>query len=203
MEIKIVPLIIFAFVLGSIPFGVIITKAKGVDIRKVGSGNIGATNVLRSVGRWPALLTLLGDMLKGAIAVQIGKCFEIETFYEGVVGLAAIMGHNFSIFLKFKGGKGVATSMGVLSIYSLKIAVITFIIWLVVVLLTKYSSLGAILSFGVLPINILLFDDKRKLLVAILITVFILLRHKDNIYRLIKGTERKVGERNVKEGSAI
>ena len=192
---KIALIVIFTFILGSIPFGVIIAKAKGVDLKKVGSGNIGATNVLRSLGKWPAALTLLGDVLKGTAAVAIGRYFEIGSFYEGFAGLSAILGHNFSLFLGFRGGKGVATSFGVLSIYSPQTALFTFIIWLMVVILTKYSSLGALVSFGLLPVSIALLDSKEKFPVIILIALFIILRHIDNIHRLIKGTERKIGQR--------
>lgn len=192
---KIALLIIFAFVLGSIPVGVIIAKTKGVDLQKVGSGNIGATNVLRSLGKWPAALTLLGDVLKGTIAVAFGRYFGTGTFHEGLIGLSAILGHNFSLFLGFRGGKGVATSLGVFILYSPQTALITFIIWLVVVLTTKYSSLGALVSFGLLPLNIVLFDSNGKLPVALLITTLIVIRHTENIKRLIKGTERKIGER--------
>jgi glycerol-3-phosphate acyltransferase PlsY len=194
--IKHILLFITAFLLGSIPFGIIIAKAKGINLKKVGSGNIGATNVLRSLGKWPAALTILGDLLKGTIAVAIGRYFGIEPVYEGFVGLSAILGHNFSIFLGFRGGKGVATSLGVIGIYySPQTALFTFIIWLVVVMLTKYSSLGALVSFGLLPINILRFDDKGKLVTAILITILVFIRHMDNIHRLIKGTERRMGQR--------
>jgi len=195
--IKIAILIIFAFLLGSIPVGVIIAKMKGVDLKKVGSGNIGATNVLRSLGKWPAVLTLLGDMLKGTAAVVLGRYFEVGTLYEGLIGFSAVLGHGFSLFLGLKGGKGVATSLGVLIFYSPLTAFITFIIWLVVVLSTKYSSLGALVSFGLLPLTLKLFnsDSLAKLPVAILITVFIVIRHKNNIQRLIKGTERKIGQR--------
>jgi glycerol-3-phosphate acyltransferase PlsY len=193
--IKIALLIIFAFLLGSIPVGVIIAKMKGVDLKKVGSGNIGATNVLRSLGKWPAVLTLLGDMLKGTAAVILGRYFEVGTFYEGLIGFSAVLGHGFSLFLGLKGGKGVATSLGVLLFYSPLTAFITFIIWLVVVLSTKYSSLGALVSFGLLPFTLTLFDSLEKLPVAILITVFIVIRHKNNIQRLVKGTERKIGQR--------
>lgn len=192
---KIVLLIIFAFVLGSIPFGIIIAKAKGVDLKKIGSGNIGATNVLRSLGKWPAALTLLGDLLKGTAAVAIGRYFGIGSLYEGLVGISAILGHNFSIFLGFRGGKGVATSLGVLSVYSPQAALLTLVIWVVVVIFTKYSSMGALVSFGLLPINILLFDGKEKLFIAILLTIFIFIRHKDNIQRLMKGSERRIGQR--------
>ncbi|MEW6163385.1 MAG: glycerol-3-phosphate 1-O-acyltransferase PlsY, partial [Nitrospirota bacterium] len=164
-------------------------------LKKVGSGNIGATNVLRSLGRWPAALTLLVDILKGTTVVAAGRYFGAGPFYEGLIGLSAVLGHNFSIFLGFRGGKGVATSLGVLSLYSPQTALFTFVIWLVVVLTTRYSSLGALVSFGLLPLNIALFDSKEKLLVAILMTALIIIRHRDNIRRLIKGTERRVGQR--------
>ncbi len=188
---------ILSFVLGSIPFGIIIAKARGVDLKKVGSGNIGATNVLRSLGKGPAVFTLLGDVFKGSLAVAIGKYFGLEPIYLGLAGISAILGHNFSLFLGFKGGKGVATSIGVLLVYTPKVAFFTILIWFVVVFLTKYSSLGAIVSFALLPFNIILFDftDKAKLFTAILIAFFILGRHSDNVRRLIKGTERKIGQR--------
>ena len=176
-------LIICAFVMGSIPVGVIVAKTKGIDLKKIGSGNIGATNVLRSLGKGPAALTLFGDMLKGALAVALGKYFGLGTFYQGLIGLSAIL------------GKGVATSLGVFLLYSPQTALITFIIWIVVVLTTKYSSLGALISFGLLPLTIILLDSRDKLPVAALVTLFILIRHTDNIRRLIKGTERKIGER--------
>jgi glycerol-3-phosphate acyltransferase PlsY len=134
-------------------------------------------------------------MLKGTLAVALGKYFGLETFYQGLIGLSAILGHNFSLFLGFRGGKGVATSLGVFLLYSPQTALITFIIWIVVVLTTKYSSLGALISFGLLPLTIILLDGKDKLPVAVLVTLFILIRHTDNIRRLIKGTERKIGER--------
>jgi glycerol-3-phosphate acyltransferase PlsY len=194
--IKIALLIMCAFIMGSIPVGVIVAKIKGVDLKKVGSGNIGATNVLRSLGKGPAALTLFGDMLKGTLAVALGRYFGLGIFYQGIIGLSAILGHNFSLFLGFRGGKGVATSLGVFLLYSPQTALITFIIWIVVVLTTKYSSLGALISFGLLPLNIFLFDSKDKLPVALLVTLFILIRHTDNIRRLIKGTERKIGERS-------
>jgi len=188
-------LIFCAFIMGSIPVGMLVAKAKGIDLKKVGSGNIGATNVLRSLGKGPAALTLIGDMLKGTLAVALGKYFGLGTFYEGIIGFSAILGHNFSVFLGFRGGKGVATSLGVFILYSPRTALITFVIWIAVVITTKYSSLGALISFGLLPLNIILFDSKEKLPVALLVTLLILIRHTDNIQRLMKGTERKIGER--------
>ena len=194
--IKNIFLTVLSFILGSVPFGIIIAKVKGIDLKRVGSGNIGATNVLRSIGTFPAVLTLLGDILKGTLAVSTGRYFGVGPLYEGLIGVSAILGHNFSLFLGFKGGKGVATSLGVLVIYTPKVAFFTLIIWLVTVFFTKYSSMGAIVSFALLPANIILFDyDKTKLLIIILISLFILIRHKDNIKRLINGSEKKMGQR--------
>lgn len=192
---KDIVILLLAFLIGSIPFGIIIAKAKGVNLKKVGSGNIGATNVLRSIGKYPALLTLLGDVLKGTAAVALGRYFGSGLVFEGLVGFCAILGHNFSLFLGFRGGKGVATSFGVLSIYSPQTALFTFIIWLIVVMTTKYSSLGALVSFGLLPLSILFFDHGDKIIIAVLITILIFMRHKGNIKRLLSGTERKMGKR--------
>jgi glycerol-3-phosphate acyltransferase PlsY len=190
-------LLLIAFVLGSVPFGIIIAKAKGVDLKKVGSRNIGATNVLRSLGKWPAALTLMGDILKGTLAVAIGRHFGVGTLYEGLIGCLAILGHNFSMFLGLKGGKGVATSLGVLIIFTPRAAVLTIVLWIAVVVATKYSSLGALVAFGLLPVNIYLFDpgDNNKLLTAFLIMALIFIRHIENITRLMNGTERKIGQR--------
>lgn len=190
---KIILLIALAFIIGSIPTGLIIARSRGIDIKKHGSGNIGATNVLRTTGKLPAISTLIGDILKGALAVLIARYFEVGMFYEGIIGVSSILGHNFSLFLKFKGGKGVATSLGVLCIYSPKIALITIIIWLMTVLITRYSSLGALVSFGILPVSIILFDTKDKLPIAFMITVILFISHIDNVSRLLKGTESKVG----------
>ncbi len=190
-------LVIVAFVLGSIPFGIITARAKGIDLKKVGSGNIGATNVLRSLGRWPAVITLAGDMLKGTAAVALARVAGVEPVYEGFIGIAAILGHNYSVFLGFRGGKGVAASFGVLLIYLPSGALLSLAIWLIIVLLTRYSSLGAIVSFALLPVWVFLLEaqDRTKLLVSALISFFIIIRHIDNIKRLVQGTERKIGQR--------
>ncbi len=189
-------LIVIAFIIGSVPFGLLIARLKGVDLRKTGSGNIGATNVLRAVGKVPALLTLAGDILKGTIAVALGGYFLDNLLMEGIVGLAAIAGHNFSLFLGFKGGKGVATSIGVLILFAPKAALITLILWLGVALMTRYSSLGAIVSFGLLPLNIYLFDyTKEKLIISVIIAALLLIRHSANIKRLLNGSEPRIGER--------
>lgn len=184
-----------AFVLGSVPVGQIIARIKGIDLRKVGSGNIGATNVLRAMGKAPAILTLLGDVIKGVAAVAAGKyVFPGEPAMVGIIGLAVIAGHIFSIFLGFKGGKGVATGFGVILVYSPKVALITLVIWLAVAFITRYSSLGAIAAVLLLPVNLYIFDFTReKLIISVMITLLLMIRHLDNIGRLIKGTESRIG----------
>lgn len=189
-------LMILSFLIGSIPTGLLIAKTKGIDLRKVGSGNIGATNVLRAVGKETALFTLLGDIAKGAVPVAIGKFFGWGIFDAGILGLSAILGHNFSLFLKFKGGKGVATSIGVLLAFSPHVALLTITLWLLTARWTRYSSLSALVSFGLLPLSIYIIDySKEKMIIAVAITVLIFIRHAANIKRLIQGTESKIGQR--------
>ncbi len=184
----------FAFILGSVPTGMIIARARGIDLQQSGSGNIGATNVLRTTGRWPALFTLAGDILKGVIAAAAGYYFFAgQPTYEGLVGLSAVLGHDFSVFVKFRGGKGVATSLGVLSVYSPQTCLFTIIIWLMTLLFTRYSSLGALVSFGMLPFGIVLLGSKAQLPIVLVMSILLFIKHKDNIIRLIKGTEPRVG----------
>jgi len=185
-------LCVAAFLIGSIPIGQIIAASRGIDLQKVGSGNIGATNVLRTTGKLPALFTLIGDFAKGMAVVLLAGFFDIGVLHQGVMGIIAVLGHNFSIFLKFKGGKGVATSLGVLSIYAPLAALVTVILWLMTVALTRYSSLGAVISFCSLPLSIFLLDSKEKLPIAIIMSIILLVRHRDNIKRLIAGTESRV-----------
>lgn len=192
-------LIILSFLTGSIPTGLLIAKSKGIDLRKVGSGNIGATNVLRVVGKKAALFTLFGDIAKGTLPVSIGKLFGLGVLDTGIVGLSAILGHNFSPFLKFKGGKGVATSIGVLLAFSPYTALLTTTIWLFTAKRTRYSSLSALVAFGLLPVSIYILDfSKEKMIIAITITVLIYIRHTANIKRLVQGTESKIGQKTEK-----
>ncbi|MCL4537755.1 MAG: glycerol-3-phosphate 1-O-acyltransferase PlsY [Nitrospirae bacterium] len=189
-------LIIISFIIGSIPTGLLIAKSKGIDLRKVGSGNIGATNVLRAVGKEAALFTLLGDIAKGAVPVAIAKTLALDTLDAGIVGLSAILGHNFSLFLKFKGGKGVSASIGVLLAFSPYVAIFTIVLWLLTAKWTRYSSLSALVSFGLLPLSIYMIDySKEKMIIAAAITVLIYIRHAANIKRLIQGTESKIGQK--------
>jgi glycerol-3-phosphate acyltransferase PlsY len=148
------------------------------------------------MGKGPALLTLVGDVLKGSLAVVAGKYFLHSPSLEGIMGLSAIVGHNFSLFLRFRGGKGVATSIGVLLIYSPKVGLLTVFVWLIVILITRYSSLGALVSFGILPFGTYVLDyTQEKLIISILVASLLIFRHTDNIKRLVKGTEPKIGKR--------
>jgi glycerol-3-phosphate acyltransferase PlsY len=192
---KVILLSVAAFIIGSIPTGLLIARSRGIDLKRKGSGNIGATNVLRTSGRWPAFFTLCGDILKGAAAVLLARHFEAGILYEGVVGISSVLGHNFSLFLGFRGGKGVATSLGVLIVYSPLTALFTGILWLLTILITKYSSLGALVSFGFLPVSMILFDTGEKLPIALTMALMIFIRHSENISRLSKGTEPKVGNK--------
>ena len=185
-----------SFVMGSIPFGLVFTMGSGVDLKKVGSGNTGATNVLRAVGKRAALMTLLGDMLKGVAAVALARALGLGPVVEGAAGLCAVLGHDFSFFLRFRGGKGVATSIGVVLIYIPLAGILTCIIWLVAVLVFRYSSLGAIVSFSALPAIVWTMGaGTEKLAVSAIITILLLYKHRTNIVKLLKGTEGKVGQK--------
>jgi glycerol-3-phosphate acyltransferase PlsY len=192
-------LISAAYLIGSIPFGLIIGKLLGIDPRLSGSRNIGATNVLRTAGKLPALLTLFGDALKGATPIMIFKAVMGNTspgaeLWEGVIGLTAVIGHIFPVFLSFKGGKGVATGFGVITVYTPLPALAVLLIWLSAALLTKYSSLAAICAVSSLPFIYLLSGVSFvKIFFGILLAILIVLKHKKNIKRLIDGTESKIG----------
>lgn len=200
-----------AFLLGSIPFGLIFTKSKGIDLRSTGSKNIGATNVLRSAGKIPAVLTLMGDMIKGAVPVFI--CIYIidnigisltadelviaEDLWPGIVGLSAVLGHMFSVFLSFKGGKGVATGFGVLLVYSPMAAGIGLVIWIAVAYISKISSLAAITAVGLMPVLFIVFKASAvKVTVGIVLASLIIYKHKSNIQNLIAGTESRIGKKS-------
>jgi glycerol-3-phosphate acyltransferase PlsY len=188
-------LCVASFLLGSIPVGLIIAKARGIDIRKRGSGNIGATNVMRTVGKKEALMTLIGDILKGFVPVLVAWNVVSNTLLVGVVGIAAVSGHIFSVFLKFRGGKGVATSLGVLLAYSPVTALITIAIWITVFLITKISSLSALIAFIMLPvITFLINHGEGKFLISLIITILVVIKHKDNIRRLFSGNESGIGQ---------
>lgn len=184
--------LLLSYLLGSIPFGLIFTKLFNLgDVRTIGSGNIGATNVLRTGSKLVAFLTLLGDMLKGTLAVYLTNLLfgsDIALY----AGLAAFLGHLFPIWLKFKGGKGVATFLGVLIAIHYMLAVYFVIVWLLVALISKYSSLAALVSCTVVTIIALILNLPHTALVLFIMTLLIYLKHNGNIKRLYKGKEKKI-----------
>jgi glycerol-3-phosphate acyltransferase PlsY len=192
---KALVIITLSYLLGSIPFGVLISKYKGINLKEKGSGNIGATNVLRTVGKGAAAFTLLGDLLKGSLSVFIANNFLHEPWIA-FTGIAVILGHIFPVFIRFKGGKGVATTFGVVLIYSPIVAISAILLWSVVVFIFRYSSLGAIITFLFLPAIVSILDpDKMKLYFSSFISIIIILKHKDNLLRIFKGVETKIGIR--------
>jgi len=187
-------LIVTAYLLGSIPTGLLLAKyAAGVDVRKRGSGNIGATNVLRSAGKGLGILTLLGDILKGLIPVIIAQKYFNDPFITGATALCAFLGHTFSIFLKFKGGKGVATAFGVFLAISWKVSIAAFLLFLTMVLIFRYVSLGSITGAALFPLLLFLIERMPVITVfSVIISIIIIIRHKDNIKRLLKNEESKI-----------
>ncbi|MDD7910700.1 MULTISPECIES: glycerol-3-phosphate 1-O-acyltransferase PlsY [Pseudovibrio] len=183
------------YILGSIPFGLLITKAAGLgDIRQIGSGNIGTTNVLRTGKKSLAALTLLCDALKGTLAVVIAYIW-LGNDAAMIAGLGAFLGHLFPVWLKFKGGKGVATYIGILLGLNWPFALVFMVIWLLVAFITKYSSLSALVSSLLIPFVLVVFDQWQLAEITGLLGVMLWLKHHENISRLLKGTEGKIGSK--------
>ncbi len=184
--------IIAAYLLGSIPTGLLLGKLYGIDVRTAGSGNIGATNLYRTVGRRVGMLTLIGDALKGALPVLAVKLSGLPAEMAAWVGLAAFSGHVFSLFLKFKGGKGVATALGVfLALAPLAVAA-AIAVFAVVMLIWRYVSLASICAALAMPAVITAMDGDSRLKIATgIISLIVVVRHIDNIKRLLAGTENK------------
>lgn len=184
----------FGYLLGSIPFGLILTRLAGTeDIRAIGSGNIGATNVLRTGRKGLAAATLLCDMLKGTIAVLVTHHF-FGPDLAILAGIGAFLGHVFPLWLKFKGGKGVATYVGVLLALAWPVALAFGVIWLAVAALTRYSSLAALMAGAATPVILWLNTDLQEAQVFLMLTLLLFFTHRANIARLIKGTEGKIGQ---------
>lgn len=180
------------YLLGSIPFGLLITRAAGLgDVRRIGSGNIGATNVLRTGKKGLAALTLLLDALKGTLAVVIAGRFGLEAAL--LAGLGAFLGHLFPVWLGFKGGKGVATYLGVLVALSWQGAVMFAAAWLATAFLTRYSSLGALVAAVAVPLALLLLGQTQIAALFVIMSVIVFFKHRANISRLLAGTETKIG----------
>jgi len=182
----------FGYLLGSIPFGLIITRAAGLgDVRKIGSGNIGATNVLRTGKKGLAALTLLLDALKGTAAVLIAGLYGPEPAIAAALG--AFLGHLFPIWLGFKGGKGVATYLGVLIGLAWPGALVFAAAWLIVAIVTRYSSLAALAAAVCVPVSLYLLDYVQPAQLFVVLSVLVFFKHRANIARLLSGSESRIG----------
>ncbi|MEA3305871.1 MAG: glycerol-3-phosphate 1-O-acyltransferase PlsY [Candidatus Omnitrophota bacterium] len=190
-----------AYLIGSFPTSYLIGKLKGIDVSKQGSGNTGATNVLRVMGKLPAIITLIADIAKGAIAVIIVAALFYNPempvnrgIFRALLGLSSVAGHNWSIFLKFRGGKGVAASCGVFMVLLPGEMAVAAVVFLLAVLLTKYISIGSLLLALTVPVCAALTGESIELVIlAITVCIIVSYRHKSNIKRLLAGTENKIG----------
>lgn len=185
-------LVAAAYLVGSVPTGLLLGKFYGVDVRKEGSGNIGATNLYRTIGRKVGIITLIGDCLKGVIPVLAVKFSALPSDYAAWVGLSAFCGHVFSLFLKFKGGKGVATALGVFLALAPMAVGVAVAVFAVLMFAWRYVSLGSICAAAVMPVAVTLLGGNRSLvIVTLLIAAIVIIRHHENIRRLISGTENR------------
>jgi glycerol-3-phosphate acyltransferase PlsY len=200
----ILPLLLIAYLIGSIPFAVVVSKAMGLsDPRSFGSGNPGATNVLRSGNKLAALLTLIGDAAKGGLLVWAARAFSVELGLQTMdlawIAVAVFLGHVFSIFLRGKGGKGVATAAGVLLGINPLLGGAVLLVWIATAAISRYSSLAAVVAAISAPALTQGITGAEHWTVAVTIMVVVLIwRHKENIVRLMKGSESRIG--NKKKG---
>jgi len=182
------------YLLGSVPFGLVLSRLFGAgDIRKIGSGNIGATNVLRTGKKGLAAATLLLDGGKGAVAVLV---FATMGDNLGLLaGFTAVLGHNFPVWLRFKGGKGVATTLGVLLAASWPVGILACLTWLVIAVIFRYSSLSALVALAAAPVYAYVLDGPNQAALAAALGILSFIRHHENIRRLIRGEETKIGDK--------
>ena len=194
---------LFGYFMGSIPFGLLLSKLSGLgDIRNIGSGNIGATNVLRTGNKKIALLTLILDGTKGALAIYVVSIspsfieFHLTNninLFQSLVAVSAVIGHCFPIWLNFKGGKGVATGFGTIIFLNMYVGVIALLIWVSIAKLFRISSLSALISYLFIPISMFFFTSEKSFFIAsVLISLICYLQHRENIKRLLNGSEAKI-----------
>ena len=192
-------LVVFGYALGAIPFGVVVSKVLQLpDPRSVGSRNVGFTNVLRVSGTKAGVLTLLGDMGKGWLIGWVAMQWLHTESFIMLAALSPIVGHIFSPFLAFKGGKGVATALGSVLGLSPSIGTLLLLIWLGAVAIWRYSSGGALAAFGLFPVVAIVNEQRQEFLMfAIVVSTLVWIKHKENIVRLWKGTEGKIGQKTL------
>jgi acyl phosphate:glycerol-3-phosphate acyltransferase len=188
---------VLAYLMGSVPFGVLVTRAVGLgDLRAIGSGNIGATNVLRTGNKGAALATLLLDGAKGAVAVLLARWLLAEDAAQ-VAGLAAFLGHLYPVWLGFKGGKGVATFVGVLLALNWLVGGAVCLTWLVIAVWSRTSSIAALVAAASAGLWIIVLSDGSILILTLILTVFVYVRHSENLKRLKAGTEPRIGQKKA------
>lgn len=194
MAIDFLIMIVCSYVIGSIPSGLLLGKLIwNTDLREHGSKNIGATNAWRTLGKFPGLVIFVVDLLKGMLGVYLGMVLIGSSMAMIIGGILAIIGHSVSIFLKFKGGKGVATGLGVLVMLMPKVSLAVFCIWFLIVFISKYVSLASMVAAVFVPIFAYIFDLPIEfILFGVIAAIFVIYRHKDNISRLLNGTESKI-----------
>ncbi len=193
---QILALIGFAYLLGSIPNGYVLGKLFGVDVRQIGSGNVGATNVARAVGKWQGVVTLLADAAKGMAPVAIGLWLNLQPGAIAAIAGAAFLGHLYPVFLKFRGGKGVATGVGALLIIAPLATLLLIGVFVAVVLPTRLVSLSSIIAAAVTPLALwIFFQPPAIVLLGGFLAAMIVWRHRGNIQRLMAGTEPRFGAR--------
>ncbi|NBZ89628.1 glycerol-3-phosphate 1-O-acyltransferase PlsY [Stagnihabitans tardus] len=188
---------VLAYLLGSVPFGIVITRALGLgDLRKIGSGNIGATNVLRTGNKGAALATLLLDAGKGGIAVALARMVAHEDAAQ-LAALASFLGHLFPIWLGFKGGKGVATFLGTVLVLDWRVGLVCCATWALTAAITRISSLSALVAAALSSLWLVVFNQGHMILLTVLLTVLIYWKHWPNLERIKAGTEPKIGRKQA------
>ena len=189
-------LILSGYLLGSIPTGLLAGRAYGVDVRRVGSGNIGMANVLRAAGKQAAVITMAGDMLKGFLPVLVARLLVDNGWVVAAVALAALAGHCWPVFLRFRGGKGVATGAGTTIALAPVVGLVLFAAWWGVVFASRYTSLGAIVTMAAGPVVFWLTGQPLPYVLYTLVGgALVLWRHRENARALLRGTERRIGEK--------
>lgn len=191
------PFLVIGYLIGTIPTGWLVARARGVDIQRVGSGNIGATNVLRTMGVGPALFVALMDPVKGAFATALPLLLGMDNWTVAATGLATVLGNNFNVFLRMRGGKGIATSLGVFLVVNPVVTLVAAALGIFTMALGRLVSLGSMVGIVSAPLFLLAsgvfpFSD---LALATVLALLALYRHRENLRRLAKGTERRLGDR--------
>ena len=188
-----IALCIFAYLMGSVSTAIIVCKVlRYPDPRSEGSNNPGTTNVLRIAGKFPAVLTLVGDVAKGVVPILVGRWLLMDDYILAMMGLCAFLGHLYPVFFNFEGGKGVATALGVMTTLSWPIGLSIMLIWLIVAVLSRFSSLAALTSWALAPLIVYLVDSAFLYPMAVM-SLLLIMRHHENIKKLLDGSESRIG----------